>query len=34
VFVPSNCSAAKDPRDHRGELRHIRTVLKGRTARA
>jgi len=33
VFVPSNCSAAKDPRDHRGALRHIRTVLKGRTAR-
>jgi nicotinamidase-related amidase len=34
VFVPSNCSAAKDPRDHRAALRHIRTVLKGRTARA
>jgi nicotinamidase-related amidase len=33
VFVPSNCSAAKDPRDHRAALRHIRTVLKGRTAR-
>ena len=34
VCVPSNCSAAKDPRDHRAALRHIRTVLKGRTARA
>jgi len=34
VVVPSNCSAAKDTRDHRAALRHIRTVLKGRTARA
>lgn len=33
VLVPSNCSATKDPRDHRPALRHIRTVLKGRTAR-
>ena len=34
VFVPSNCAAARDPRDHRAALRHIRTVLKGRIARA
>lgn len=33
VCVPSNCAAARDPRDHRAALRHIRTVLKGRTAR-
>lgn len=34
AFVPSNCAAARDPRDHRAALRHIRTVLKGRIARA
>jgi nicotinamidase-related amidase len=34
VVVPANCAAARDPRDHIGALRHIRTVLKGRTGRA
>jgi nicotinamidase-related amidase len=34
VCVPANCSAAKDLRDHRDALRHIRTVLKGHTGRA
>ena len=33
IYVPSNCAAARNPRDHSGALRHIRTVLKGHTAR-